>query len=108
MVLQPDHTASPVSLLSAVPGAVGHDTRFFSLEVEAIKSPDKTKNVGVVYIGTSDMNIATGDGVIKSLSAGEQWGMGDAAGIAIILPAQLFLQTATDNDGVQVRGLISW
>ena len=61
IVVQPDHTASPVSILANFAGVVGTpESRFNSLEFEPMKSADKTANTGNVYIGYVDMNMITG------------------------------------------------
>ena len=108
IVTQPSHIASPVKLLSSVPAAEGQDTdtKFHSIELEAINTVGKALNAGVVFIGQSNMNTSTGAGVIKSLSPGEQWSFDAGTHGNIFDPDKLYLQTLNDNDGVQVRAIM--
>ncbi len=105
IVLQPDHTADPVSLLSNITAALGTGVKFNALEFEGIKLADGTVCSGNVYIGQFDMDITTGVGVIKTLKPGVQWSFGNERDGNVFDPERLFLQTDNDNDGAQIRGI---
>lgn len=107
MVIQTDHTAAPVSLMSGVVSAVGSNQAFNSLSIQAVKVADLTANTGKIYIGQFDMNISSGVGVIKTLAPGEIWTITAGTWGNKFHPEQLWLQAASDNDGAQVAGIIA-
>lgn len=99
----PDQTAA-VCLNINLPA--NDDGRFNSIEMEAVQNVEKDPNQDVVYIGGADVDPASPGTVLKTLSPGEQWALGDSKMGNFIDIHKLFVRAKQGGaDGVMARGV---
>lgn len=106
-------SGTPVSILKNFPIVDTESERIiagFSGKVSSIlfKSPNASStlvNTGIVYIGSANMNIATGEGVIIDIGIGESFLLGSNDSLNLYSLGDLYMDADNADDGLYISAV---
>lgn len=86
---------TPVSILSNFEG----DQDYYGMQANKIILQALPTNTGNVYLGYSDMDTSTGEGVLAELTPGTMWSITDPSAANVFAVGIYYLDAASDGDG---------